>query len=188
MALSDAEVSRNVCFELLEGHSFKHTNSCITGFKPIISTENRYHKKKNVFAVAEPFVGEPWRQHGRVQLDLSSVPPLETLVLPEYLMSGHSQPLGLGAAVTWSTLNGARPQHGCWRATLSGLDLPGAVCPFLYVEAVPLAGRTMRSQPHTRSGLAVDWKGLLRVQDVLALKERQALVREACPCPGLGGL
>lgn len=49
--------------------------------------------------------------------------------------------------------------------------------PFLYVEAVALSGRTMRSQPHTRSGLAVDWKGLLSVQDVLALKKGQALGR-----------
>lgn len=119
-ALSDIKASRNVCFELLEGCSLKHANSCITGFEPIISTENRYHKKKNVFAAAEPFVGEPWRQRGRVQLDPSSVSTLEMLVLPGYLMSGHSQPVELGAAVTWHTLSRACPWHSCWRATCQG--------------------------------------------------------------------
>lgn len=34
----------------------------------------------------------------------------------------------------------------------------------------------MRSQPHTRSGLAIDWKDLLCVQDCPE-EERQALVR-----------
>lgn len=122
--MSDAKVSRNVCFELLEGHSFKRANSCITGFEPIISTENRYHKKKNVFAAAEPCVGEPWRQLGRVQLDLSSVPTLETL---EYLMFGHSQPLGPGGCSHLEYTERSMPPAQLLESHLSGLDLPGAV-------------------------------------------------------------
>lgn len=162
MSLSDATVSRNVRLELLEGHSCEYANSCITGFELIISTENCYHKKENVFAASEPLcVGGGLGNDvcGMcVQLDPSSDSTLEMLVLLGYLMSGHSQPLGLGPAC-WSTPGRAcswHGGHGCRRATCQGWT--SRSLPFLCVEAVALAGRAMRSRPHTRSGLLLTGK------------------------------